>query len=481
MNREFAGNAVLVVSLNLLVKSFYLFGIDRTVQNILPEGEYGLYFTLLNFTFIFQIISDFGLQNFNARNLSQSRHLLQKYFPHLLGLKLLLGFVFVIVTGIVGYYWGFSTPGIHRLLLVVAGNQLLQTMVLFLRSNLAGLGLYRLDSWVSVLDKSLLVILGSLLLWGPGLREHFKLIWFVLAHTLAYLLTIGVLLAYLYPRLGKLRIQFNKVTAYSLLRSSAPYALIIFLMTAYTRLDAIMIEKLLINGRVEADRYASAFRLLDASNIAGYLLAGLLLPMFARQLKEGTSIIPLTRLGISTIWSGAIPLALSVYFFATPIMSSLYVDGDAYSGGILQWLLLTFIPMSGGYVYGTLLTANANLKPMNIVFALSIVMNISLNWLLIPQQGAMGAALATFLTQSLVFVAQVYLAIRLLNLSFSADLLFRFAAFLLLVSVAAYGLQSSYFVWPWQYGFLLSMLLGLVAAFVLKLLDLRSWLTWLGF
>jgi O-antigen/teichoic acid export membrane protein len=333
---------------------------------------------------------------------------------------------------------------------------------------------------VSVLDKSLLVILGSILLWGPGLREHFKLIWFVLAHTLAYLLTIAVLLAYLYPRLGKLRIQFNKLTAYSLLRSSAPFALIVFLMTVYTRLDAIMIEKLLVNGRIEADRYASAFRLLDASNIAGYLLAGLLLPMFARQLKEGTSIVPLTRLGISTVWSGAIPLAVSVYFFATPIMSSLYVDGGAYSGSILQWLLLTFIPMSGGYVYGTLLTANANLKPMNIVFAISIMVNITLNWVLIPQQGAMGAALATFITQSLVFVAQVYLAIRLVNLSFSTDLIFRFTGFLLFVGVIAYSLQSSYFILPWGYGFLLSMLVSVAAAFVLKLLDLRSWLTWLG-
>jgi hypothetical protein len=92
----------------------------------------------------------------------------------------------------------------------------------------------------------------------------------------------------------------------------------------------------------------------------------------------------------------------------------------------------------------------------------------------------MGAAMATFLTQSLVFVAQIYLAIRLVNLSLSAGLFFRFVGFILLVGIVAYGLQSSYFTWPWQYGFLLSMAIGLVSAFGLKLLDLRSWLSWLG-
>jgi len=55
MNKEFTSNAILIVVLNLLVKSFYLFGIDRTVQNILPEGEYGLYFTPFMFGLFFLV------------------------------------------------------------------------------------------------------------------------------------------------------------------------------------------------------------------------------------------------------------------------------------------------------------------------------------------------------------------------------------------------------------------------------------------
>ncbi|PSR13629.1 MAG: polysaccharide biosynthesis protein [Bacteroidetes bacterium] len=479
MNREFASNAVLIVVLNLAVKSFYLFGIDRTVQNILPPGDYGLFFTLFNFAFLFQIIADLGLQSFNVRNLAQSRQLLQKYFPHLLGLKLLLGIGFLVFTSAVGYWWGFRSATAWYLLLAIACNQLLQTLILFLRSNLAGLGLYRLDSWVSILDKSLLVILGSILLWTPGLREHFTLWWFVGAQAAAYVLTVSLLLIYLHPRLERLQIRFQRATAFSLLRASAPFALVIFLMTAYTRLDAIMIEKILPNGTTEAGLYASAFRLLDASNIAGYLLAGLLLPMFARQLKEGLPVVALTRLAITTIWAGAITLAISVFWFATPIMRSLYTTGDAYSGEILRWLMLTFIPMSGGYVYGSLLAANGNLRPMNSLFAISLLVNAGLNALLIPSYGAPGAAIATLVTQSLAFTAQLLLAQRLLHLPTAPGLVLRFAALAAILASAGYYLQLPTLAWPWLTKWLICLGIGAAAAIGLRLIDLKNWLGWL--
>ncbi len=475
MNREFAGNALLVVVLNLVVKSFYLFGIDRTVQNALPPGEYGLYFTLFNFAFLFQILSDFGLHNYNLRNLSQSRHLLQKYFPHLLALKLLLGVGFVAVTVGVGWVWGF---GAHiYLLLFVALNQLLQTFLLFLRTNLSGLGFYRLDSWVSVLDKSLLILIGGALLWWPPLRAHFSLLTFVWAHTATYLIAIGVVGWVLLPHLsGGALLRWHRPTLLWLLRASMPFALILFLMTAYTRLDAVMIEKLLPDGALQADWYASAFRLLDAANMAGYLLAGLLLPMFARLLKEQSSVLPLAQLSISTIWAGAITLAVSVYAFADPLMGSLYSHDSRHTADILRWLILTFIPMGGGYVYGSLLVAQGSLRPLNAIFAIGLVANVVLNLVFIPTWGAAGAAMATLVTQSLVFVGQYGAAHRILHLPHDWGLWLRAAA--LAAIVAGFSAACPAFLpgWPWLVHFLASMGVGGIAALALGLIDVRAWL-----
>lgn len=479
MNKQFASNALLIVVLNLFVKSFYLFGIDRTVQNILPEGEYGLYFTLFNFAFLFQIISDFGLQNYNARHLSSSRQLLSKYFPHLLGLKLILGLFFVFAVVITGYAWGFRSHMAWWLLLGISINQLLQSLVLFLRSNLAGLGLYRLDSFASVLDKSFLVIIAAILLWTPALRPHFELYWFVLAHSAAYLITIIILYSLLRPKLRRphIRLEWAKIAYF--LKASAPFALVIFLMTAYTRLDAIMIEKLLPDGLLQVDRYASAFRLLDAANVAGFLLAGLLLPMFARLLKEKENINLLVKLAISTMWVGAISLAVAMYAFAEPVMYTLYVDANADSITIVRWLMLTFIPMSGGYVYGTLLTANGNLKRMNIIFSISIVLNIALNLYLIPIYGASGAAFATFATQSLAFIAQLFLAHHLLDLKSDWLLWLRFGLFALGLTLTVFIMETQFPSSLLIVKFMSLVSIGIILAFGLKLLDVKSWLLWI--
>ena len=66
-----AGLFVGTSNLNILVNgsSFWIFGIDRTVQNLLGAGEYGLLYSLFNFSLLLNIILDFGLTNFNNREL----------------------------------------------------------------------------------------------------------------------------------------------------------------------------------------------------------------------------------------------------------------------------------------------------------------------------------------------------------------------------------------------------------------------------
>ena len=107
MKREFLLNILFLLSINFLIKPFYIFGIDRTVQNRVGLEDYGLYATLFSFTFLFQIINDFGLQQFNSRNIAQHHQLLPKYFPNMLVLKVGLGiiyaFIIVLVAIIIGY------------------------------------------------------------------------------------------------------------------------------------------------------------------------------------------------------------------------------------------------------------------------------------------------------------------------------------------------------------------------------------------
>jgi O-antigen/teichoic acid export membrane protein len=73
------------------------------------------------------------------------------------------------------------------------------------------------------------------------------------------------------------------------------------------------------------------------------------------------------------------------------------------------------IPMAGAYVFGTLLTANGSLKQLNIIALIGVVFSFGLNFILIPEMGAYGAAVTCLTTQMIAFTLQFFVAVRLFN------------------------------------------------------------------
>lgn len=472
MKREFLINIIFLLVVNLLIKPFYLFGIDRTVQNTVAPGEYGIYFALFNFAFLFQIVADFGIQNYNNRNISQHRQLIGKYFPNLLVLKTLLALCYFALIFAAARLTGYR-GAMLGLLSILAVNQVLNSLVLFLRSNISGLGFYRVDSLLSVVDRLLLILICGVLLWAPAFQGRFQIEWFAWAQTAALGLTAALAFAVVRPRLPALRFRLHGPFLLLLLRRSAPYALSVFLMSVYNRIDGVMLERMLPDAGLEASLYATAYRLFEAANIVGFLFAGLLLPIFSRMLQQGEAVNDLVRFSFQLIAAGALSLCFALGFYRTEVMMALYDSGSAYSGQILLYLMASFFAVCGTYIYGTLLVANGNLRQMNRLFAASLLLNVLLNVLLIPSMKAEGAAMATCITQFGVLLGEVILAQRLLRLEVAYGLLGRLLAFTLVLGASAW-LIAAYAPWPWPWRALLTLAAGGVWAFPLGLISLQG-------
>ena len=471
MKREFLINIVFLISINLLIKPFYIFGIDRTIQNTVGAETYGIYFALFNFTFLLQILNDFGIQQFNNRSIAQHPQLLQKYFPNILILKLLLGFIYLAIVFITSWLSGYKVE-VYHLIFFIALNHILISLVFYLRSNITGLGMYRTDSLISSLDKLLLIIFCSLLLWGNLTDRPFQIEWFVFAQNFSWIITALVAFIIVRKQLKSLQFRFNWPLLLSLLKKSYPFALVIFLMTVYTRIDAVMIERMLPDGKVEAGIYAAAYRLLDACSVIGLLFAGLLLPMFSSMLKKGENVQPLVRFSFQMIWAGAITLAVSVFFFREELMFWLYTGATPYYGKVLGYLILTLIAVSGIYIYSTLLTANGSLMKMNLLFTISIVINVVLNYFLIKNQKAAGAAIATLITQFFVLFGKMVLAKWEVGIVFYWKEALRIGLFIGAVTLTGY-FSYRHLTFPWLVNFSITLLAGLAFAFVFRLIRLK--------
>jgi O-antigen/teichoic acid export membrane protein len=480
MNREFLLNALFLIFVNVLVKPFYVFGIERTIQDTVGAETYGLYATLFSFTFLLFMVNDFGIHYFNNTTIAKHPQLIGKYFPNILVLKLLLTGLYLALVFVAAFFRGFEVEIFH-LIFFIALNHVLISLVAYLRSNISGLGMYRTDSVVSTLDKILLTGVCAVLLWGNVLPGEFQIEWFIHAQNLTWFLTALTAFLIVKKHLRQpLRLRFNWPMLLFILKRSAPFALAVFLMTAYTRFDIVILEWLLPDGRHEAGVYAAAYRLLDAFNMVGFLFAGLLLPMFSTLLRKQEldltnfeNLSNLLRLSLQLIWAGTVTVAVACCFFRKELMLWMYPEtATPYYGEMLTFIILTLIPFSGIFIYSTLLTANGSLKKMNYVFLAGIVLNVTLNLLLIPGWKGIGAGISAFATQTLVLGCMMFLSKKELRLKTEVRQVFKILAFILLVVLANWQLYqlSGY---PWLLKFGAGIATGLLLAFLLRLIRVK--------
>jgi len=95
----------------------------------------------------------------------------------------------------------------------------------------------------------------------------------------------------------------------------------------------------------------------------------------------------------------------------------MYPAATRYWSDVYQILFISYLGISVGYIYGTLLTANESIRSMNYIFLGGVILNFSLNLIFIFLWKAWGAALATVITQTLTSFFLLRLATRELNLS----------------------------------------------------------------
>lgn len=472
MRRKFVTNLILLLFLNLLIKPFWIFGIDRTVQNLVGDQSYGMYFALLNFSLILNILLDVGITNYNNRNIAQHNFLLPKHLSNIVGLKFLLAFVYAIFSLTIAAIIGYDKIQFHLLFFLII-NQFLISFTLYLRSNISGLHLFRTDSIVSVLDRSFMIVICSILLFTDSLRANFSIEWFVYAQTAAYLLTTLITFVLVLKQSGRIIIRFNVKFFYVFLRKSYPYALLVLLMSFYNRLDSVMLERLLPDplGKQQAGIYAHAFRLLDAASMFGLLFAGLLLPIFSRMIKLNEPIRQMVKLSFTLLIVPALILAVSSIYYSSEIMALLYTSDTTESSAILGILMTGFIGIATSYIFGTLLTANGSLKHLNIMAFGGMIINVVLNLIWIPQFQAFGSAYASLATQIFTAGTQVVLAMVIFKMKPTFHFILKLLAFVGLVVL--FAVLSKYFN-NWVLGYLTLIATSVVAALLLKLFNLAD-------
>lgn len=471
LKKNFIINLAFLLLLNLLIKPFWIFGVERTVQNIVGAEEFGFYFSLLNFSLLFNIILDVGITNSNNRNIAQNHSILSKHVSNIVSLKFLLAVAYAIITISVALIIGYSTRQISFLMVLVF-NQFLLSFILYLRSNISGLHLFKTDSFMSVLDRLLMIIICSIIIWGSITEEPIRIEWFIFAQTGAYFITAITALFIVLNKASFFKLNFSFKFFRVFLKQSLPFAILILLMAFYNRIDSVMLERLLHNGKEQAGIYAQAFRILEGASMFAYLFSVLLLPMFAKMIKKNQDINELLKLSSLLILVPAIILAVNCHFFNYELMDLMYVEHVDKSAPVLSLLITGFIGISLTYIFGTLLTSNGNLTQLNIMAGGGMLLNVILNLILIPKYMVIGSAIASMTTQLLTALSQIVIAKYVFGLKINIKLMVSFVAF------TGFYILSTYFIKTitenWIIAFIASATIGLLISFLTGLFKIKE-------
>ncbi|MCO5254408.1 MAG: oligosaccharide flippase family protein [Bacteroidia bacterium] len=411
-HRHFLRDSIFFQSLNWLVKPLWIFLIDREVQNHLGLEVYGKYLIHFNFTFLFIVLLDIGMHNYQTRKIAENRGFLQTGTPGLLWIKLLLSFIYMVFVWQAGLLNGLGTFW----LLAIGLNQVLNSWILFFRTPLAGLHLFRIEAVVSVLDRTLAGIGCGIFLFSGSLQQYFGLKEFVLFQTAA--LSIGLLfvIGVCIQKKAIVTIALPDFSKFkSLFLANLPFAILTLIMNFYTRLDVIFISHLYPhNANYEAGIYAHSYRFLDAAGMYAMLFTGMLLPIFSRQLARKEDFSSILKLVLKFVLIPGMWLVVLALQKGVEIMDVLYstdsINETLRSSSVFTWLMISYLPMSISLVLGSLLTAGNYIK--NLIYATStalLILTVAC-FVLVPEQGALGAAKAVFITQTSVMIFSLILA-----------------------------------------------------------------------
>jgi O-antigen/teichoic acid export membrane protein len=404
-------NIIILVLVNLLIKPVFIFGIDKNVQLALGANTFGAYAALLNLSIVFNILLDMGITSYNTSSIanaaSQSARIQQLVY-----VKLILFFIYVIVVVFSALFlnYTYDEQVLLSLLIAVQGaNSFLQ----LIRSYYSGHQHFKWDALISVADKFILIPIIGIYLFIPSMRQQFTILKYVMWQLVAYLVVIIITVV-----IGRSQQLFKRTTEAldikQVIQKALPIALIIFLMAIYMRCDIFILERLHMNGKLEANVYAFCYRWLDALNMIGVLVAGILLPLFAKHKSDGL----LTQQIIHLVTQFLMPLAIggSIWccFFANEILMVLGMS-STYAVKVFQFVMISFPGLCLIHIFSALLTAHERYKQLIIICMTGAIISVVSNIIATPIYGALGSAIISFVVN--VGLGLVYTIVALWNLN----------------------------------------------------------------
>jgi len=236
--------------------------------------------------------------------------------------------------------------------------------------------------------------------------------WFAVVYVIESLVgTIGIVIVYLRNGYSPLNWKFNKLYAKALFSDSWPLILSGFVVVVYMKIDTVMIKYMIDDAAVGV--YSVARKFTSIWFFAGGMIAQTLLPSVIKTRKRDYKLYEKRfQYLFDLMMLVGIAIALPMTIVADFVIDGLYgiEFSEAASVLVIQVWSLVFIFMGNAAASWYLAE---NLQKSNLTRTiLGALVNVGLNFILIPNYGIQGAAFATLVSQGVASCLSNYIGSR---------------------------------------------------------------------
>jgi O-antigen/teichoic acid export membrane protein len=388
--RKILGNVGWLFAERLLTMILAFF-VGIWVIRYLGSENFGKLSYTTSFVALFSVIAQLGLNAIVIRNIVQE----EKAAPEILGtafvLKLIASSLTIIIIGMA--IWTFDTdPNVRWMTLIIAFSLMFSAFD-------------AIEFWFqSQVLSGVLAILRSVQLIMSSLIKlsfiAFKLplmafVWLILAEQVVKVL--GMIWVYLKYHQSMLRWRFNWSKGWQMLQDSWPLILSGVMITIYMKIDQVMLGNM-ANAQAVGN-YGAAVRFSEIWYFIPMAVCSSVFPAIlrAKQRSKEEYYARLQQLYDIVAWM-ALAIAIPMTFVSVPLLTTLLGKEFAEAGQILAWHIWAGPFVFLGVARSNWLMAENLTRFSFLTTSLGAIVNVWLNFLLIPPYSGVGAAIATVLS-----------------------------------------------------------------------------------
>ena len=372
------------------------------VARYLGPERFGLLSYSVSFVWLFSSLATFGLNTILVRELVKSPEKRNNLIGTVFWLKVFGTFVMATTITVALQFFEDDHQTYWMIFLIALGYLFQATNVieLYFQAQVQSKFIVRAQV-AQILITSLFKIY---LIWVQA-----ELIWFAFALMLDQAVAAALFLIiyrweiYLFPF-----ITFHWKQAKQLMHAALPLIFSGMMVLLYMKIDQVMLKEMLNPKAVGV--YAAAVKLCEAWYFIPSAIMASLFPAIIESRKESEEIYEnrVQKLYEMMVW-GSLLVAIPTTYLADWFIQVLYGANFQDAATVLKIYIWTFVFVSLGVASSHWLVAENLEKYALVRSCLGAILNISLNWYLIPIYGITGAAYATLITQ--LFVSYLFFGI----------------------------------------------------------------------